>query len=93
MQKDKVRRKMVQKYEGKRIARKAVQNGNNTAQNKFKALRLLSLKVNSSPIRIQNRCVLTGRSRGIFQFSKLSRIMIRQLADKGLLSGLKKNTW
>ena len=54
---------------------------------------LSKLKANASPVKVRNRCVLTGRSRGVHKFFKISRIMIRDLAAKGLLSGLKKDTW
>jgi len=44
----------------------------------------------SSRVRVRNRCVLTGRSRGVHKFFKISRIMIRDSAAKGLSPGVKK---
>ncbi len=40
-----------------------------------------------------NRCVVTGRSRGYIRFFGLSRIMLRDLARKGELPGVKKSSW
>ena len=53
-------------------------------------IQLSKLKTNGSPVKVRNRCVLTGRSRGIYNYFKISRVMIRQLAAQGLLPGLKK---
>lgn len=43
--------------------------------------------------RVKNRCVLTGRSRSVHRFARLSRIMVRQLAHLGLLPGVSKASW
>jgi ribosomal protein S14 len=40
-----------------------------------------------------NRCLMTGRSRAIFKFCKLSRIMLRKQASAGFLVGLRKASW
>ncbi len=45
---------------------------------------------NASLTRIRNRCALTGRSRGVYRFFKLSRLCIRELFGKGYLPGLRK---
>lgn len=42
---------------------------------------------------IRNRCVFTGRSRGITRFFKMSRILVRSKAAQGLLVGVKKSSW
>lgn len=46
-----------------------------------------------SKVEIKNYCILTGRSRGVFREFKLSRISLRKVGAKGLLSGLKKKSW
>lgn len=46
-----------------------------------------------SYIRIQNRCVITGRSKGVFKKFKISRIILREWALKGQLVGIKKSSW
>lgn len=48
---------------------------------------------NALRTRITNRCVLSGRSGGVYRFCKLSRIRIRELAGKGLLIGITKASW
>lgn len=48
---------------------------------------------NAVHTRIRNRCVLSGRSRGVYRFCKLSRIRMRELASKGLLTGVVKASW
>ena len=87
-------RKDVAHYENKRISLKVIQQHLNFSKKKrYDAIIQLSkLKRKSSKIRIRNRCVLTGRSRGVFNYFKISRILIRNLAAKGLIPGLKKAT-
>lgn len=48
---------------------------------------------NSSITRIKNRCIVTGRSKSIYRFFKLSRIQLREFASQGLLPGLSKYNW
>jgi len=53
----------------------------------------LSLPRDSAPVRVRNRCALTGRGRGVFSAFRLSRIMLRRLATEGLVPGVKKASW
>lgn len=48
---------------------------------------------NSSLTRIKNICVLTGRSKSIYRFFKISRLQLRKLASTGYLPGISKYTW
>ncbi len=48
---------------------------------------------NSNPIRIRNRCYITGRPRGVFRRFGLSRCMIKEFAFKGFIPGLFKSSW
>lgn len=48
---------------------------------------------NAVHTQIQNRCILSGRSKGVYRFCKLSRIRIRALSGKGLLIGVTKASW
>ena len=48
---------------------------------------------NGNPTRIRNRCELTGRSRAYYRKFRLSRIMLRELANKGLIPGVTKSSW
>lgn len=54
---------------------------------------LQKLPRNSSPVRIKNRCGITGRSRGFLRAFGLSRIKFRELANEGKIPGIKKSSW
>jgi small subunit ribosomal protein S14 len=54
---------------------------------------LQKLPKNASPVRIKNRCVATGRSHGYLRDFGLSRIKFRELANKGLIPGIRKSSW
>jgi small subunit ribosomal protein S14 len=54
---------------------------------------LANLPRDSSPTRSHNRCMLTGRSKGVLRKFKVSRIMLRELALAGKIPGLKKASW
>lgn len=47
----------------------------------------------SSPIRLRNRCQLTGRPRGYLRKFKLSRLTFREMASIGLIPGVTKSSW
>lgn len=47
----------------------------------------------SSPIRLRNRCQLTGRARGYLRKFKLSRLTFREMASIGLIPGVTKSSW
>jgi len=48
---------------------------------------------NSSPSRQRNRCWVTGRSRGFYRDFGLSRHVLREMGNDGLIPGLKKSSW
>lgn len=54
---------------------------------------LQKLPRNSSPVRLKNRCGITGRSRGYMRGFGLSRIKFRELANEGKIPGIKKSSW
>ena len=56
-------------------------------------LKLAELPRNANPTRVRNRCELTGRSRAYYRKFKLSRVMLRELANKGLIPGVTKSSW
>ena len=56
-------------------------------------LKLSKIPRNASKVRIRNRCVLTGRGRGIYRKFQLSRITFRELAAKGQIPGITKSSW
>lgn len=77
------KQRLVKKYAEKRAALKAAGN--------WEALQ--KLPKNSSPVRIKNRCAITGRSRGYMRAFGLSRIEFRELAREGKIPGVKKASW
>lgn len=63
-------------------------------EQRFEAvLRLAKMPRNSSPVRIRARCVETGRSRGVYRFCGLSRVVLRERAVRGQLPGVKRSSW
>ena len=87
--------KLVNKFTKKRkMLKKIIMNKKTTPENRIDALNKLSkLPNNSSPCRLRNRCIMTGRPRGIYRKFKLSRIAFRELASEGKLPGIIKSSW
>lgn len=75
--------KMVAKYAEKRAALKAAGD--------YQALD--ALPKNASPVRLHNRCQLSGRPRGYMRHFNLSRIMFRDMASAGKIPGVTKASW
>ncbi|MDP4148810.1 MAG: 30S ribosomal protein S14 [Bacteroidota bacterium] len=57
----------------------------------YKALDLLPR--NSSPVRLHNRCQLTGRPRGYIRYFGISRVIFRDMALQGKIPGVRKASW
>ena len=77
------RAQMIEKYAAKRAALKEAGD----------YIGLQKLPKNSSPIRLHNRCQLTGRPKGYMRQFGISRINFREMALKGLIPGVKKASW
>jgi len=56
-------------------------------------LKLQALPRNSSPVRLRNRCALTGRPRGTYKKFGLGRIKLREFAMRGEIPGIVKASW
>ncbi len=56
-------------------------------------LKMAELPRNGNPTRVRNRCELTGRPRGYYRKFRLSRIMLREMGNAGLIPGLTKSSW
>ncbi len=74
---------MVAKYAAKRTALKEAGDYAGLDQ----------LPRNASPVRLKNRCQLSGRPRGYIRYFGLSRIMFRDMALNGKIPGVKKASW
>ena len=86
------RAKMVEKYAAKRTELKAIaEDMSQPIEQRMEARQgLAKLPLNASPVRVRNRCEITGRPRGYLRFFGLSRIAVRDLALKGQLPGVRK---
>jgi len=51
------------------------------------------LPKNASPVRLKNRCGITGRGKGYIRFFGISRVKFRELASDGKIPGVKKSSW
>ena len=56
-------------------------------------LKMAEIPRNGNPTRIRNRCELTGRPRAYYRKFRLARVMLRDLANKGLIPGVTKSCW
>ena len=88
------RAKLVAKYAEKRAALKEIVNKSNDPVEAYEAARKLqSIPKNANPIRLHNRCKLTGRPKGYIRQFGISRIQFREMASAGLIPGVKKASW
>jgi len=77
------RKRLVEKYAEKRKALKEAGD--------YRALDLLPK--NSSPVRLHNRCKLTGRPKGYMRKFGISRVTFREMASEGKIPGVTKASW
>lgn len=89
------KKKLANRYAAKRAElKKKLIDENLSADERAAAMFALQrLPRNSSPVRIRNRCELTGRSRAYYRAFKLSRIALREYALRGMLPGVTKSSW
>lgn len=80
---DKKRANLVEKYAKERAELKAAGD----------YISLQKLPKNASPVRLHNFCQLTGRSKGYMRQFGISRICFREMANQGLIPGVKKASW
>ncbi len=77
------RRKVVEKYA--EIRKELKEKGDYEG--------LQKLPRNASPVRLRNRCMMTGRPRGYYRKFGISRLVFREMALKGEIPGIKKSSW
>ncbi|MGB1204674.1 MAG: 30S ribosomal protein S14 [Chitinophagales bacterium] len=77
------RKRIVAKYAAKREQLKA--------EGRYEELD--KLPKNASPVRLKNRCMLTGRPRGYMRHFGISRVAFRKLASEGKIPGVRKASW
>nr|YP_009773747.1 ribosomal protein S14 [Chaetophoropsis polyrhiza]QIZ74212.1 ribosomal protein S14 [Chaetophoropsis polyrhiza] len=94
IQRELKRQKCVLKYELKRKVLKKKIKLASTLREKLSLHReLQKCPRNSSAVRLRNRCMITGRSRGYYRDFGLSRNILREMAHQGLLPGVVKSSW
>ncbi len=77
------RQRLVAKYAAKRKALKEAGD--------YEGLQ--SIPKNASPVRLHNRCKITGRPKGYMLTFGISRVLFRKMANAGLIPGVKKSSW
>jgi len=89
------RRKTVKKFAAKRAELMTIINNQKLSpEDRYEArLRLQKLPRDASPVRLRNRCALTGRPRGVYRKFGLGRSKLRDIAMRGEIPGVIKASW
>ncbi len=95
VEKNNRRKRLVKQYDGRRKKLKAVvMDKSRPVEERFEAtIKLAEVPRNSAKVRVRNRCDLTGRARGYYRKTQLSRIAMRDLAAVGQIPGMVKASW
>lgn len=94
IERDRKRFVLMTKYAPKRDSLKQAIRAAESMEEKLNLHRQLqNLPRNSAPVRLRNRCSITGRPRGYFRDFGLSRHVLREYASQGLLPGVTKASW
>lgn len=89
------RKAMSKRYAAKYAKLKAIADNESLEDSErwIARLKMAELPRNGNPTRVRNRCELTGRSRAYYRKFRLSRLMLREMANKGLIPGVTKSSW
>ncbi len=95
VEREKHRARTVKKYAAKRAQLKELIRSPKTSPEERAAAqaKLQSMPRDASPSRQRKRCAITGRSRGVYRKFGLSRVKIREVANRGEIPGLSKASW
>ena len=95
IQKNSSRLKLIDKFSNRRKSLKdKIMKKDLSIEDRLKVLNKLNdLPRNSSSIRYRNRCKLTGRPKGYMRTFGVSRVTFREMANQGLIPGVKKASW
>lgn len=95
IEKQKRRERLVKlKWDKRQELKQRAANLNLTEEEREAArIALNKMPRNSSPVRLRNRCQLTGRCRGYYRKFKVSRLCLRELGLMGMIPGLTKASW
>ena len=89
------RKKLAKRYAAKYARLKAIANdeSKDDTERLIARLKMAEIPRNGNPTRVRNRCEVTGRPRAYYRKFRLSRVMLRELANKGLIPGVTKSSW
>ncbi len=95
VEREKRRSKIAKKYAAKRAQLKElIRSPKTSADDRIAAqAKLQAQPRDASQSRHRNRCAITGRSRGVYRKFGLSRVKIREVANRGEIPGLAKASW
>lgn len=94
IERDRKRYKLINKYNQARQTLKTALKEASSMEEKFVLHRKFQqLPRNSAPVRLRNRCSITGRPRGYYRDFGVSRHVLREYALAGLLPGVTKSSW
>ncbi len=86
---------MVVQYAERRAELKKIINSPNSSVEQVDeaVMKLQKLPRNASPIRVRNRCAMTGRARAVYRKFGIARSAFRELALQGQIPGVVKSSW
>lgn len=94
IQRELKRQRLVMKYAKKReMLKQQIKEAAFLKEKLSLHRKLQQLPLNSSPVRLHNRCMITGRPKGYYRDFGLSRHVLREMAHQGLLPGVRKSSW
>jgi small subunit ribosomal protein S14 len=94
IQRELKRQRLVMKYAKKReMLKQQIKEASSLKEKLNLNRKLQQLPLNSSPVRLHNRCMITGRPKGYYRDFGLSRHVLREMAHQGLLPGVRKSSW
>ncbi|MEM9428603.1 MAG: 30S ribosomal protein S14 [Pseudomonadota bacterium] len=96
IERQKKRERLVKKYEKKRAELKEKLSRGNELELKERvqlSMKLAKLPRNSSKVRLNNRCEVSGRPKAYYRKLRMSRIALRDLASRGEIPGMVKSSW
>jgi small subunit ribosomal protein S14 len=95
VQRELKRRKIVERYAGRRAELKRIiaESSSSEEQRQEARQRLQALPRNASPVRLRNRCAISGRPKGFYRKFGLGRNKLREQAMQGNIPGISKASW
>jgi small subunit ribosomal protein S14 len=89
------RKQLVKKYAGKyaKLKAQAADTSLDETERLIARLKMAEIPRNGNPTRVRNRCEITGRPRAYYRKFRLARVMLRDLATRGMIPGVVKSSW